>query len=318
MRPSCCERCAKWFSSCSGSASRSARRPMVRLPSPQRSTPTTPVPAMPVCTSRPHSRSLSATICEVRCSSKPSSGWAWMSRRSATKREMSAKESTMFMSSYVVPPSIMKVSVAMPECGCMPKPASRLAGWTSTRSRNTNGFRTWPRSPGLMSRVIGPCARPRVRWVMARACVATDGGHAASLAVFSARVHHARSSSMPVAAFARCGKSSKLLPCCQMPRNSTMPMCTRCAPAPSASRPRPAAAAPPRAPRPPRHSPRSRWLAHELLVGPVDRVLEHRARAVVVFGRDDDEAVEAWPAWPAQRCAASFFTGAQAGRAWPR
>src|SRR5256885_135057 len=54
-------------------------------------TPTTPVPARPVCTSTPQEARRSATMAEVRCSSKPSSGWACRSRRRATKGAMSAK-----------------------------------------------------------------------------------------------------------------------------------------------------------------------------------------------------------------------------------
>src|SRR5260221_10781147 len=38
----------------------------------------------------------------------------------------------------------------------------------SNRSRNTNGFSSSPRSPGLISRVIGPWRCPRVRWTMRR------------------------------------------------------------------------------------------------------------------------------------------------------
>src|SRR3954462_311488 len=45
--------------------------------------PTTPGLPMPVVTSTPHSLSFSATMRLVRSSSKPSSGWAWMSRRMA-------------------------------------------------------------------------------------------------------------------------------------------------------------------------------------------------------------------------------------------
>ena len=52
----------------------------------------------------------------------------------------------------------------------------------------------------------------------------TQDQTAAARAPFNAFAHHAMSSSIPLAACARCGKSSKLLPCCQMPRNSTMPM----------------------------------------------------------------------------------------------
>ncbi len=47
---------------------------------PLRSTPTRPVPAMPRCTSIPQAASCCATRSDVRCSWKPSSGWAWMSR----------------------------------------------------------------------------------------------------------------------------------------------------------------------------------------------------------------------------------------------
>jgi hypothetical protein len=66
-----------------GSASMSARSPMARGLLPTRMVPTTPVLPMPVVTSKPHSSSLLATIREVRSSSKPSSGWAWISRRMA-------------------------------------------------------------------------------------------------------------------------------------------------------------------------------------------------------------------------------------------
>src|SRR5689334_6620557 len=66
-----------------GSASMSARRPSVASPLPERSTPTTPVPPTLRCTSMPHSSSFCATSSAVRCSSRPSSGLAWMSRRMA-------------------------------------------------------------------------------------------------------------------------------------------------------------------------------------------------------------------------------------------
>ena len=97
IRPSWVDLWANVLSSFSGRASISARRPIARLPSPLLSTPTTPVPAMPRCTSMPHSSSRRATISEVRCSSKPSSGCAWMSRRIWTKRLASRKSSTSFM-----------------------------------------------------------------------------------------------------------------------------------------------------------------------------------------------------------------------------
>ena len=55
----------------------SARRPTASEPLPLRSTPTTPVPARPVCTSRPNARSLSATNALVAFSSNAVSGCAW-------------------------------------------------------------------------------------------------------------------------------------------------------------------------------------------------------------------------------------------------
>src|SRR3979490_3157041 len=61
----------------------SARSPMARGLLPTRMVPTTPVLPMPVVTSQPHSLSFLATISDVRSSSKPSSGWAWISRRMA-------------------------------------------------------------------------------------------------------------------------------------------------------------------------------------------------------------------------------------------
>src|SRR5262245_44278069 len=81
MTPSWRERCANVFASRIGSASMSARRPSVRLELPFCSTPTTPVLPMPRWTSTPKDSSCDATRSEVRFSWKPSSGWAWMSRR---------------------------------------------------------------------------------------------------------------------------------------------------------------------------------------------------------------------------------------------
>src|SRR5215471_15763451 len=68
----------------------SARSPMARGLLPTRIVPTTPVLPMPVVTSRPHSFSFSATMRLVRSSSKPSSGWAWMSRRMAVSSAAAA------------------------------------------------------------------------------------------------------------------------------------------------------------------------------------------------------------------------------------
>src|SRR5256885_2240121 len=63
----------------------SARRPRRRLPLPRTSRPTTPVPPRLRSTSYPHCSSCCATRALVRCSSKPSSGCLWMSRRTSTK-----------------------------------------------------------------------------------------------------------------------------------------------------------------------------------------------------------------------------------------
>jgi hypothetical protein len=64
------------------------------FPEPQRSTPTTPVFARPVCTSRPNARSFSATNSDVALSSNAVSGCAWMWCRqlfiSGTSAAMSA------------------------------------------------------------------------------------------------------------------------------------------------------------------------------------------------------------------------------------
>jgi hypothetical protein len=69
--------------SVSGSASMSARQAMVRPGRSPRSTPTTPVPAIPVRTSTFAARSRAAMISAVRRSSHDSSGCRWKSRRSA-------------------------------------------------------------------------------------------------------------------------------------------------------------------------------------------------------------------------------------------
>src|SRR5260370_29319370 len=61
----------------------------------------------------------------------------------------------------------MYVKVAMPEWGCRPKPPIGFPP-LSKRSRKTKGFSTSPRSPGLISRVIGPCVWPRLRWTIGR------------------------------------------------------------------------------------------------------------------------------------------------------
>src|ERR1700682_5154443 len=101
-------------------------------------------------------------------------------------------------------------------------------------------------------------------------------------------------SSSLLAACARCGKSSKVLPCCMMPRDSTMPMGTAWATGAicssiEISRSCSTARA---APTPPAIAHEADRLAVEFLVGAVERVLQHRARAVVVLGRHDDQAVE--------------------------
>jgi hypothetical protein len=83
MQPAWRERCSKVLASSIGSASMSARRPIVREDVPLRSTPTTPVRPTPRCTSMPNDSRRCATSPAVRLSAKPSSGWAWMSRRQA-------------------------------------------------------------------------------------------------------------------------------------------------------------------------------------------------------------------------------------------
>ena len=55
-----------------------AQADRIAASSPWRSTPTTPVPAIPVCTSSPNERSLSATNALVAFSSNAVSGCAWM------------------------------------------------------------------------------------------------------------------------------------------------------------------------------------------------------------------------------------------------
>jgi len=93
--PGMVEACGRPVASWIGSASMSARKPMVRPDEDDRPviTPTTPVPPKPVTTSsQPNSFSFSATSAAVRCSSKRSSGWAWMSRRQpAISGSISAK-----------------------------------------------------------------------------------------------------------------------------------------------------------------------------------------------------------------------------------
>src|SRR5260221_10081205 len=54
----------------------------------------------------------------------------------------------------------------MPEWGWR-GPLNGAPSW-SKRSRNTNGFRIFPKSDGLIRRVTGPCVRPRVRCTTAR------------------------------------------------------------------------------------------------------------------------------------------------------
>ena len=70
--------------SVTGSASMSERSATTGPGLPPRSTPTTPVLATPVVTSKPSFRSSSAMIFAVRVSRLPSSGFLWKSRRHAT------------------------------------------------------------------------------------------------------------------------------------------------------------------------------------------------------------------------------------------
>ena len=70
-------RCVSWI----GSASMSARMASTGPGRPPSIRPTTPVLPMPVWCGMPSRVSSRATTPAVRTSSKPSSGWAWMSRR---------------------------------------------------------------------------------------------------------------------------------------------------------------------------------------------------------------------------------------------
>ena len=80
--PGLVEACAKVFFSCKGSASMSARRPIIfPVPSSPSIRPTTPVLPKPLNTGIPQLESASATNSAVRFSSKRNSGWAWILRR---------------------------------------------------------------------------------------------------------------------------------------------------------------------------------------------------------------------------------------------
>src|SRR5438128_6866797 len=96
MRPLKRDTCAKLFSSCIGSASMSARRPIARpLPvASPRMTPTTPVLPTPAWNSTPSAASSRATTSAVRCSSKPSSGCACRSRRTAVSSACCARRNS--------------------------------------------------------------------------------------------------------------------------------------------------------------------------------------------------------------------------------
>ena len=73
----------------------SARRPTARSLVPFLTMPTTPVVPMPRWMGMPQSVSCSATTSAVRCSWKQSSGWAWMSRRTAAIGAASATMDSM-------------------------------------------------------------------------------------------------------------------------------------------------------------------------------------------------------------------------------
>src|SRR5271165_1184671 len=55
-----------------------------------------------------------------------------------------------------------QVRVAIPECGCMPKPNPGVTS-ASKKSRNIKGLSRSPSPSGLMRRVIGPCLTPWLR-----------------------------------------------------------------------------------------------------------------------------------------------------------
>src|SRR5882672_10392688 len=62
----------------------------------------------------------------------------------------------------------------MPECGCSPKPLKGIP-LSSKRSRKTKGFRSSPKSDGLISRVMGPWLLPLVRRAIRRRRLRTIG-----------------------------------------------------------------------------------------------------------------------------------------------
>src|SRR6202035_3718601 len=55
----------------------------------------------------------------------------------------------------------------MPECGCSPTPLKGIP-LLSKRSRKTNGFRSCPKSDGLIRRKMGPRLLHRVRIAIRR------------------------------------------------------------------------------------------------------------------------------------------------------
>ena len=137
MRPLCWLLWSKVLCSSIGRASMSARMPMARGLLPTRMVPTTPVLPMPVVTSQPHSLSLPATIFDVRSSSKPSSGWAWMSRRMAVS---SAATAAIFGSIFMV--------LGTPAGRTSLHDETRRRARSDMRARRRAGRRRGPRESG--------------------------------------------------------------------------------------------------------------------------------------------------------------------------
>src|SRR5271170_3132037 len=69
----------------------------------------------------------------------------------------------------------MTLTVAIPECGCHPKPLNPR-GSAAKKSRKTNGFISAPTSDGLTRRVTGPWDPPRVRCTIGRGATRAAAG----------------------------------------------------------------------------------------------------------------------------------------------
>jgi hypothetical protein len=161
---------AKVLCSVMGSASMSARRPTARFDVPFFTMPTTPVLPSPRCTGMPQSVSALAITSDVRCSWKHSSGWAWMSRRSAVMAAASARMDSIRR--MVCPGRLWKrSSLAGPPC-----PAQRAGqGLGQTRGATPAARALAHRAPARTTAPTPAPARHACRG--ARRAVAGDPDH---------------------------------------------------------------------------------------------------------------------------------------------